>query len=482
MNHAEFICVYPCSSVVRLLVFEMKSFLKLLFIPVVCMFIGCATYGSKVEQVRVLFSQGKYDDALKKLEKTESGRSRLLYLMEKGMLLHYAGRYEESNNTFEEAEILAEDLYTKSISREAGALLTSDNILPYEGEKFERALIHYYRAFNYIHLKLPDDALVECRKVSFLLQRYRDESEDKSTAYSDDAFMQYLAGILFEWQGELNDAFISYRKAEEAYEKYEREYGVPQPPSLKGDLLRTAKALGFSEEYEHYREKYAGSYQLTDSDEETGELILIHENGFAPSKVAEELVIPILKVDKLGEDKTVDVWEYSGKLRARVGRHYKDVDVEYILRVSIPNYKSARPRIAYMKLQADGMQKTSWMVEDIESIAFRNFDERMPRILLKTIARGVTKYLAFRTAKKKQGEVAGLLVNIFSIATESADTRSWLTLPNNLGMVRMSLPPGKYNLRLSFCDKDGRQVESADMPDVEIRDGDFTFLNYRTFK
>jgi len=468
---------------------RMKNPLRLLSIPIVFILMGCATYGSKMEEARSLFSQGKYADALEKVEETKSGRSRLLYLLEKGMLLHYANRYEESNDTFEEAEILAEDLYTKSISREAGALLTSDNILPYEGEKFERALIHYYRALNYIYLRLPDDALVECRKVSFLLERYRDETEGKSTAYSDDAFMQYLAGMLFEWQGELNDAFISYRKAEEAYEKYEREYGVPQPSSLKGDLLRTARALGFSEEYEHYLKKYSNSYDPVDTAEETGELILIHENGFAPSKVAEELVIPILKVDNLGEGKSIDVWEYSGKLRARVGRHYKDVDVEYILRVSIPNYRSARPRIAYMKVQAAGSVRTgvpaqvsSQVVEDVEAIAFKNFDERMPRILLKTIARGVTKYLAFRTAKQKKGEVAGLLVNIFSIATESADTRSWLTLPNNFGMVRMSLPPGKYNLRLSFYDRNGRQVESTDVPDVEIRDGDFAFLNYRTFQ
>ena len=226
----------------------MKIFLRLVCVPLVCIFIGCATYGSKTEQARLMFSQGKYDDALKKLDKTRTSRSRLLYLMERGVVLHYAGRYEESNQSFEEAEILAEDLYTKSISREAGALLTSDNILYYEGEKFERALIHYYRAINYIYLKLPDDALVECRKVSFLLQEYRDESEGKSTAYSDDAFMQYLAGMLFEWQGEINDAFISYRKAEEAYEKYKQEYGVLQPPSLKNDLLRTSKALGFMEE------------------------------------------------------------------------------------------------------------------------------------------------------------------------------------------------------------------------------------------
>ena len=71
-------------------------------------------------------------------------------------------------------------------------------------------------------------------------------------------------------------------------------------------------------------------------------MILVHENGFAPNKEAIELVFPILKVDKLGEDKGVDMWEYSGRLRARSNRHYDDVDIEYMLRVSIPRYESTR--------------------------------------------------------------------------------------------------------------------------------------------
>ena len=80
--------------------------------------------------------------------------------------------------------------------------------------------------------------------------------------------MHYLAGILFEWRGELNDAFISYRKAAEAYERYEVEYGVSQPSSLKRDLLSTANALSFAEEYDHYLKKYGDSYIAPEMDGE----------------------------------------------------------------------------------------------------------------------------------------------------------------------------------------------------------------------
>ncbi len=459
----------------------MKKNLRLLFIPILCLLAGCATYGTKVEQVQLKFSQGKYEDALKKLEKTKSNRSMLLYLMERGTLLHYAGRYEESNKVFDQAEYLAEDLYTKSISREAGALFTSDNILPYNGEKFERALIHYYKALNYIHLKLPESALVECRKVTILLQKYADEAEGKSTAYSDDAFMHYLAGCLFEWQGELNDAFISYKKAESAYDKYMQEYNINSPSTLGKDLVRMSKRLRFSEEYEYYKNKYnIDDTNDPNMDGETGELIIIHENGFAPRKASEELLIPILKADKVDEKR--DIIAFSGELRTRVNRRYEEVDVEYILRVSIPVYLSNRPLIRYMKMKADGIEAKSEVVEDVEAIAFKNFNERMPGILLKTIARGVTKYITFRTAKKKQGEGAGLLVNVFNIITESADTRSWLSLPNNFQIIRRSMPPGKYNIQLFFYNENGKQLKATNIPNVEIKRGDFTFINYRTFQ
>jgi len=50
------------------------------------------------------------------------------------------------------------------------------------------------------------------------------------------------------------------------------------------------------------------------------------------------------------------------------------------------------------------------------------------------------------------------------------------------GMVRMSLPPGKYSLQLSFYSENGQQIDSASLQNVEIRERDFTFLNYRTFQ
>jgi hypothetical protein len=453
----------------------------------------------RAEEMLTTFSAGEQEDALKKVEKLKSKTSQLLYLLEKGAIQHYAKDFEASNKTFEEAEVLSEQLYTKSISREAASLLSSDNVLPYTGEKFERALINFYRAFNYVYLRKPEDALVECRKVNALLQRYADKDAGKPS-YSNDAFIQYLTGILYEWQGELNDAFISYRQAEEAYQVYASEFGIEPPSELKDALLRLSEVLGFSQEHEYYLEKYGKERKYKNNPllggvgvgPGFGELIVIHENGFVPKKVEENLVIPILKTEKI--DKDTDLWKYSETLsaRARSNLRIDEVEVQYLLRIAIPTYTSSRPRIAYMKVQVerseiprigvDSQTATSKLVEDIEAIAQRTFAERQNIILLKTIARALTKYIAFKTAEEKKGEAAGFLVNLFNVATESADTRSWLTLPNNIQMSRLPLPAGTFDLKLTFYDQANREISSTNIPNVIIKENDYTFLNYRTFQ
>ena len=90
------------------------------------------------------------------------------------MALHLAKKYQESNALVEKATQKMDDLYTKSVSTEVGAFMTNDNAKPYEGEDFERALIHVVGALNYSFLGKRDDALVEARRVEQQLQVLND--------------------------------------------------------------------------------------------------------------------------------------------------------------------------------------------------------------------------------------------------------------------------------------------------------------------
>ena len=77
------------------------------------------------------------------------------------------------------------------------------------------------------------------------------------------------------------------------------------------------------------------------------------------------------------------------------------------------------------------------------------------------------------------GWAAGALTNIFGAATETADTRSWLTLPNLITMARLRLPPGTYDLEVELVDPDGAPAGSRTIHGVTVRPGSWTFLSRR---
>ena len=456
----------------------MQTAKTLLLLALLCLSLGCSPYS--MEEVRIAFEQGDFDAALIELDADGKGQAKLPYLFERGLIAHYGDQFDESNRTFELAEITSDDLYTKSISREAVSLVTSDNLRSYAGSQYERLLIHYYRAFNYVYLNMPDDALVECRKASSLLQFYADA--DENYEFVGAAFIAYLSAILYEWAGDWNDAFIAYRWAERAYRQYEEAIGIPFPQDVGKSLVRLARQLGFQEEFERYAAIYG---EPPKNIPDSGELILLYETGFAPFKIEENIVFPILKVDPIvQEDADRDekkVREYSRTLMRRRNRRYKEVEIEYLLRVAIPAYRSNRPRIVGIDADTTYGQVSGILVEDIEAAAMKTFESELPTIMLRTVVRGVLKYLGFRRANK-EGEVVGRLVNLLNVVTESADTRSWQTLPNQIFLVRLRLPAGTHNITLSFFDRSDRRVKTDTLDDVVIRRNDKTFLNYRTFE
>ncbi len=447
-------------------------------LALLCLSLGCSPYS--MEEVRIAFEQGDFDGALVELDAGGKRQAKLPYLFERGLIAHYGDLFDESNRTFELAEITSDDLYTKSVSREAASLLTSDNLRSYAGSQYERLLIHYYRALNYVYLNMPDDALVECRKASRLLQFYADA--DQNYEFVGAAFSAYLSGILYEWAGDWNDAFIAYRWAEKAYKQYESALGVPFPQDVGESLVRLAGKLGFREEFEKYAATYGNPLEAPP---DSGELILLYETGFVPPKIEENIVFPILKSDPIVQDDDPqdekEVREYARRLVHRRNRRYKEIEIEYLLRVAIPAYRSNRPRLVGIDADTAHGYTAGVLVEDVEGAALKTFESELPTIMLRTVVRGVLKYLGFRLANK-EGEVIGRLVNLLNVATESADTRSWQTLPNQIFLVRMRLPAGVHNITLSFSDRTNRQVKTDVLEDVIIRKNDKTFLNYRTFE
>ena len=140
----------------------------LLLIVVIGIFSSCATYRQQSETYYDRLQTGQYGEAEKALGKNrllKKKRNRLLYLLEKGRLAHLQGEWEESNRYLNEADELME-VQRNSFGDVAGSNLLNPMMKRYVAEDFEKYLVHYYKAINYLRLNNREEALVEARRIT----------------------------------------------------------------------------------------------------------------------------------------------------------------------------------------------------------------------------------------------------------------------------------------------------------------------------
>lgn len=452
---------------------------------------ACASPGGLLTQLDKLTAQGQYDQAASVVEaakeKNYGGKNALLYHLDRGMLLHLSGKWSESNASFEEAKRLAKELYTKSVSNAAATFLTSDNARPYAGEDFERAQIPIFSAVNYLMLGQGTEALVEARQVDFLLTKLQTDLGHKSI-YTEDAFARYLMGLIYEDQGELNDAYVSYAKALRAYEGYAADYGVPAPPALVQDALRTADRLGFDDKAAEIQKKWGGRVP-SPWPKGAGEVVVLHYQGLPPRKIDSFFEISVVKgfvfVDAqrpVGQDAR-DVEQAKTIMRS--------IAMDQMVRVAFPSFEPVPYEIRGLTVRADGsdVEFASVLGQDIGAIAVKNLKDRVGRERAKAIARAVVKWtLTQKVAAKveeKKGEGMAFLVKTLmqaaSAVTEVADKRSWGTLPDKIGVARLVLPAGKHALHVTTRTAAGAAAGTQDLP-VEVKAGGRTFVVVRSAK
>ncbi len=458
---------------------------------------GCATYSSRVADLRPQLANGQFDAALQTLADGTGGKDRLLYLLERGLVLHYADRYTESNEAFDLAEQLADDLYTKSVSQGALSLITSDESISYRARPFEMAMVPYFRALNYLYLQQPQGAVVEARRAGLLQAKYveatlaglREQDRGEFSKLRADPFLLYFSGMLYEQVGEVNDAFIAYRNAAAAYEDLHEMLHVEVPRSLADDLTRTAHQLGFQAELEEVAQScptaFAGDQiaptGLTQSSSDTGRVVVLLETGYVPRKTQVRFDFPVFSGQAYDDP---DYWSWEiyagmGNFHAMTSGH----KVEYWVSVAAPELQdSVADPVASCRISSRGMTRSvpGLVVANVAREARLTFDAEKPAIFAKTILRGLTKYLASRQAGKSIGKVGGWLTNLLGSATEKADTRSWLTLPDRIMMGRLDLPAGHHTLQIDLLDGRGK-VLGTTTGDVLVKAGGWTFISRRVF-
>lgn len=427
-----------------------KTSLLLVLVAVV----GCAPSMSRLDQrAKTEFKRGNFAGAMMALDPVDpasAGKDRLLFCMERGIIHHTAGQYQQSNGYLLEAKERTKDLQPIRTGEEIATFLLNENAAEYKGEDYERLLILAYISMNCALMGDIENARAVCGEIEVEMQRLNDlRQRDFATAKPGDdpqaqqwcnrhaelwqarmteyahlnAFATYLSGILYEAIGEVGNAYIFYKRA------YAAEPGFPY---LTEDLLRTSK-IAYPEEFEQWKRQFGRDDAAVDW-RQMGEVVVIFQTGLAPSKVPAP-DFPYVPASRLNPS----------------GTQFGQV------------YVNGQPH------------DRTYPLNNIEAQAVITLQEGDAAVRVKRIAAMLVKH-GVAEAVRQENEAAGVLLHIFAQASEQPDLRYWETLPRELQIARVALPPGTYNLTIEPVGSGG----TMRCDNVIVKPGGHVFVTLRT--
>jgi uncharacterized protein len=442
---------------------------------------GCATYSQNMAPVRTALSAGDVPAAVESFKKIKPSKDDLSYLLPKASLASLTGDWRESNNAFDAAERVYEELYTVSLTNEAFSLLTSDTVRPYRSNPQEMALVPYYRIFNYVQMGKTDDAMVEARKANNL---YPVDTTQIGKMTERDirfkAFLNYYTGLLYASQGEANDAIIALRNAYKLYRQGNSQFGLPVPRWLPADYYDAAIQVGLKDEVKPLAEPHPNVVSQAERNRGNN-VVLFLESGFVPYREAVDIFLPLYKTDEKSDKKATAQYYVTNYGSNVYAYQTKPVKLDQFLRLSYPKLVVFPNAAASAEvLLSDNTSLRADRGLNLASVSALQFKQDSGDILLRTLLRALAKQ---GTLKAAQGESSGLgwLMNAINVATEQADTRSWLLLPERIDVVKARVPDGTTSLTVRFLGSEGNVVEEKIVP-VNPQSGKLQWISVRCFK
>jgi len=382
---------------------------------------GCA---GRLNKASRYYYAGQPQQALNLLEKGDNlgNRNQLLFLLEKGLVFHQLGEYQQSINQFLAAAQLIDQFEVTRLSEQAGSLVTNEWMMRYRGEYSERLWVHSYLMMNYLLLGEYDDALVEAKQALERLQKHPE-------ALNADYFTRALIALCFANLAEDNDAYLVYRNLAK---------DLPSPAPIAADIVKHAERLGMVDEVEKYRPFLTPKNPLGEA-----ELVLFVASGRIPLKRPGNVVLPPS------------------------------------IRFAFPYYsaeKAAQPRI---NILPHSWRYRPLLTTDLGVVARKALDARKTRMIAKEGIRVAAKEAISQSVGNKNDVAAEAIVRVALFLLEEPDTRSWQTLPGRLTLVRIPLPAGRHKLQLEIQSTGFDRRHIIELPEILLRQGQRVFQSVR---
>jgi len=434
--------------------------------------------------------------------------SRLLKYLELGTLHLYSGEYYQALQYFDLARDLSDKLFTVSISKKVAGIIGNQSADNYYGERYERSLIRYYTIITHynlyekgeyeaykdekrdekgkvtattdvasvtldeskkrFHLQAAKAVLLEWNSI---LEDFKKTSGGEVT-YKDDLLAKFVGAVIHAKADTSSDRQIALGLYKESKNTVFRYYNSYQSFNTKyNDFNKDYKKLS-EMNTDLVQSKYVATTPLNKavleySDDKIKEMnkgdvdnvYLVWHEGLISSKEIKKYEFPVgLEAAKVTVGTTTDFIGFSKHALVIVDQVVPKISFEM---PTIP-YRANNEdfKIIVKKAGVVVSEKTGILVDPLSEMAYYTMDSKATSDLIKVGTRVAAKhlvalggaYLTYRNLKDKMGDGIALMSGVAAYnlasrgiaATEMADLRSWITLPNQVRMNSFKLPPGEY--------------------------------------
>jgi len=310
----------------------------------------------------------------------------------------------------------------------------NDKVRPYEGHDYEKVMLLTYIGLNYLALGEYDNARVAIKQTHELeaviadvrskeLAKVQQEAQQKGARTNfkelngypvqtidnpavnalknsyQSALSHYLAGFVYEALGEPSLAAPGYRLANELQ---------PNQPLLEEALRGLDQRVSAPDD------------GLTDT-------LFVIGSGTAPALQSRQFPLPV-----------------------PINRTLILIPISFP--VMVP---TSTPYLPGQLGVNDGQSLTVAPITSVDLMARRALKDDMPGIMLRgairSTAKAATQYALQHQSQQQNNmglAIVALAAAIGSVVTESADERTWRTLPSEIGIARGRLPPGTHTVTL----------------------------------
>ncbi len=382
---------------------------------------SCASYVDKTSGALGAFRNGQFEQAETLFADTDRTGSTFLSGAEAGLVSLTAGDFGAAIEHLTRAADFSEEVEDaslvdpESLVESLASWTLSESTTDYPGEGYERVMVHACLGLAYLAEGKVDDLLVEVRRSNDLLAAEQDLYD---TEYQAGGFGHLLSAIGYELRGEMDEAYIDYQ------EMYDKGIGL----ELVGpSLVRLSHSMHRSEDMNRFASEFGAPTEIP---EDAAKVILLAGVGLGPMKHEVRMDVP------------------TG---------------DGIFSWAVPAFQPQDDYGTNLEIITGDLAASSIIVEDVTAVAKKNLDDRIAMLSVKSAVRGALKVKLTRELEKKHGSTGALIGQLFSIVTERADLRSWLTLPATWQAARLYPRPGNTTIRLRAIGGESIELGTFDL-------------------